>query len=252
VTFGYRCELGFLETDGKSRPTVSKSSILPAWGDGSDRNFFRSRGIDAGVFWCNGVRDTVLELVSRPKRANALDYVSFWHQENALVYDASARLFILNINVTQELQESFEDLVKIVGRLANFLFEDLEGYLETRDKTITFSNYLSECLRMNGTGGFIDLTELESFEPFDDESGRFPITSGQWVTPDAIRFRVKKAEIDPSFGTATENSWKRYELLELRKNWLITDISRVNTNAYLKRLSQQAKQLPESPITHYS
>ncbi len=136
VTFGYRCELGLLETDGKARPTVSKNSILPAWGDGSDRNFFRSRGIDAGVFWCNGVRDTVLELVSRPKRANALDYLSFWYQENELVYDASARLFILNINVTQELQESFEDLVKIVGRLANFLFEDLEGYLETRDKTI--------------------------------------------------------------------------------------------------------------------
>jgi hypothetical protein len=252
LTLGYRCEIGLLETDGNARPTISKTTIFPAWGDGSDENFFRSRGIDTGVFWCNSVRDSVLELVSRPERANAIDYESFWHEQSDLVYDAEARLFILNISVTQELQESFEDLVKMIGRLANFLFEDLDGYIETWSKTITFSKYLSQCLRIADLGSFIDLAELEFFEPFDDETGRFPITSGQWVTPDAIRFRVRKAEIDPSFGTATENSWKRFELLELRKNWLITNISRVNTSSYLKRLSKQAKQTPESPITHYS
>jgi hypothetical protein len=245
----YHWNFNLIVTDGNLMPKISESTAFPAWGVSTSRNFFKDREISTGFIWCNSVRDTVIDLISRPKNRHSINYWQLDCYENELVYDAAAGIFILTINLKQELNETFSDLVGMIARLEEFFFVGLEQFIKAEDKSVTLAKHLASNLGLAMDDPFIALADEEYFDTFVDDSRKFASKSYQWVTPDAIRFRVRKEEIDPSFGTATENSWKHFELLEYGKNWSQTDIKKLNASAYLKRLSQQASEHPGPPIS---
>jgi hypothetical protein len=123
------------------------------------------------------------------------------------------------------------------------LFKDLDGFLE-RQNYETFVEYFSNSLSLMDHPELRKRLEEDFFDPFVDDDDRFASESRWWFTPQAIRFRVEKLELDPSFGTVSVEARNKFELLELRENWQKTNFENINVNAYLKRLVEQSKQFP--------
>lgn len=232
-------------TDGKARPQVLKMEHFPAWWRSPSRDFFNQRLLTSGRYFCNSMRQVALDLVARPEDYENIDISAIeTYDQNSLLFDANLGAFVMELKVTQKLEDSPAELVASLSRIQKFLFEDMDGFLE-RKNSETFAGYFANSLSLMDHPELQQRLEEDFFDPFVDDDDRFASESRWWFTPQAIRFRVEKLVVDPSFGTVNADASITFELLELRDNWQRTNFEKVNVNAYLKRLVEQARQLPE-------
>lgn len=232
------------ETTGGSHPEVSSVEYSPAWWQKPSKDFFRQRGLTAGNYWCNSVVQVVLDLVARPQDFADYDIAALdTYSDNSLNYEPRLEGFVMNMKLTQKLGESTSEFVTVLNRIQHFIFEGLAGFVKTQGSS-SFAEYFSDLLGLAQSTLLKEEFEEVTVDPFVDDDDRFASKSKWWFTPSALRIQVEKLELDPSFGTVSPESSKKFEILELRENWLRTDFASVNENAYLRRLVDQAHQYP--------
>ena len=232
-------------TDGHAQPQVLSREDFPAWWRNPSRDFFKHRALTSGRFFCNSMRQVALDLVARPQDFENLDISAIeTYDRNSLLFDANLGSFVMELNLTQKLDDSAVELVSALARIQNFLFKDLEVFLE-RQGSETFVEYFADSLSLQDHPALRQRLEEDFFDPFVDDDDRFASESRWWFTPMAIRFHVEKLEIDPSFGTVNVEASKKFDLLEFRENWQKTNFENINVNAYLNRLVQQSTQFPD-------
>jgi hypothetical protein len=237
-------DICLLVTDGNPRPQVFSMEHFPSWWRNPSRDFFNQRLLLSGRYFCNSIRQVALDLVARPEDYGNLDISAIeTYDQNSLLFDANLGAFVMELKVTQKLEDSPRELVTALSRIQQFLFKDLDGFLE-RQNYETFVEYFSNSLSLMDHPELRKRLEEDFFDPFVDDDDRFASESRWWFTPQAIRFRVEKLELDPSFGTVSVEARNKFELLELRENWQKTNFENINVNAYLKRLVEQSKQFP--------
>jgi hypothetical protein len=231
-------------TTGSSHPEVSSVEYSPAWWQNPSKDFFRQRGLTAGSYGCNSLVQVVLDLVARPQDYENYDFSALdTYSENSLNYETQLGGFVMNMKLKQKLGESTSELVTVLERIQHFVFEGLGGFLEAKGSS-SFAEYFSNFLGLDRFPPLKGWLEEETVDPFVDYDDRFASESKWWFTPSALRIQVEKLEIDPSFGTVSPESSKKFDILELRENWLKTDFASVNENAYLRRLVDQAQRYP--------
>lgn len=232
------------ETDGGSDPQISSVEFSPAWWQNPNQNFFKQRGLTSGSYGCNSLVQVVLDLVARPQDYESYDITAldtYW--ENTLIYETRLGGFVMNLKLTQKLGESSIEMVAAIQRIQHFLFEGLDRFVQLQGSS-SFAEYFSEFLGLDQRPALRQVLEEAFIDPFVDADERFASESNWWFTPVAVRISVEKLEIDPSFGTVRSESSKKFDILELRENWLRTDFASLNENAYLRRLVEQADQNP--------
>jgi hypothetical protein len=199
--------------------------------------FFVDRKFPPGTYQCNSIRDDVLDAVARPENISGLSCDSWDSSSNSLVFDSNFDGFVFSMTLTQEVQESENKLVSALERIQNFVFHNLNLYLNGH---VSFIDILS--INADETSGYdLDVNWGSDFgDPFADDDPRTISRAEDWVCPDLIRVQVKKLQVDPSFGIPTDASAEYFELVESRTNWLNTNFEEIDPLAYLARLKSQA------------
>ncbi len=236
--------VSFAVTTGESNAQIANIQHFPAWWQDPNENFFKQRGLNSGSFVCNRIVQYVLDLAARPQEYENFELPDFYaYSENSLNYEAQLNGFVMNMKMTQKPGESTAELIMALRRIHYFLFEGMDGFVERKGST-SFAEHFAEFLALEKFPPLRPLLEGNYIDPFVDEDDRSGSKSKWWFTPVAVRIEIEKLEIDPSFGTFTPSSSKKFDILELRENWLKTNFAAINESAYLERLLNQAHQLP--------
>lgn len=229
-------------TNGASQPEVTALEHFPGWGAKPRHDFFRTRGLTSGVYYCNSIQQSALDFIARPSSYELGDFREYeTYSSNSLTYDAELGGFVFTLELSQKPNESSSKLIEMLAKLQSFLFNRLSEYLsDTSGKS--FGQYFEKELLLNLHPKLLDYLNEVYYEPFVDEDDRFGSNSANWFSPTAIRFQIERQVLDPSFGTLSRTQSQHFELFELRQNWLKVNFQRVDASAYLKRLVSQANQ----------